>query len=496
MTLPKAIDVLNTNHNNRFIPCSAPWQVVHDGTRRKPRQQGMILSMKPDYSDNNPALADLYPGHIETITSRHDHALEQAGANHAVVFSGNPRIAFLDDYHLPFKANPHFVGWAPLTNLPFSYVIYTPGEKPVLIYYQPHDYWHVVPGAPDGYWTNSFDIRVVHALDEVAQHLPADRDKCIAIGEFQDEAHAFGIERINPTTAVNILHHARGVKTPYELAVMRLAADRGAAGHAAAEAAFRDGFSEFEIHRAYCKAVSHTDPELPYGNIIALNDHSAVLHYTDLDREPPARLHSFLIDAGAQVHGYASDITRTYANDDPRFQSLIDRMNEMELDIVGRVQAGVDFRDLHVTTHKLLATLLVDAELATGTPEALLQTGVTSAFFPHGLGHLLGIQVHDVGGFMENESGTTIDPPSGHPFLRLTRVLEEDMVLTIEPGLYVIDMLLDELRGTAAENHVNWTTVDWLRPYGGIRIEDNVRVMNGARENLTRDAFARLSSAP
>lgn len=456
----------------------------------------MILSMKTDYSDRNAALADLYRGHIETIAHRHDRALEQAGANHAIVFSGNPHIAFLDDYHHPFKANPHFVGWVPMTNLPFSYVVYTPGEKPVLVYYQPHDYWHVVPGAPDGYWAPSFDIRIVHTMDEVAQHLPADRDKCIAIGEFQAEAHAFGIERINPTTAINILHYARGVKTPYELAIMRLAAVRGAAGHMAAETAFRDGLSEFDIHRAYCEAVSHTDAELPYGNIIALNNHSAVLHYTDLDREPPAELRSFLIDAGAQVHGYASDITRTYANADPRFQALIDRMNEMELDIVNRVQAGVDFRDLHVTTHKLLAAVLVEADIATGSPEALLQAGVTSAFFPHGLGHLLGIQVHDVGGFMENESGTTIDPPSGHPFLRLTRVLEEDMVLTIEPGLYVIDMLLDELRGTAAENHVNWDTVDWLRPYGGIRIEDNVRVMAGGRENLTRDAFAQLSGAP
>ena len=117
---------------------------------------------------------------------------------------------------------------------------------------------------------------------------------------------------------------------------------------------------------------------------------------------------------------------------------------------------------------------------------------MTSAFFPHGLGHLLGTQVHDVGGFMENESGTTIDPPSGHPFLRLTRVLEEDMVLTIEPGLYAINMLLENLRGTPAESHVNWKTVDWLRPFGGIRIEDDVRVMTNDRENLTRDAFAQI----
>ena len=449
--------------------------------------------MNANYTDKNPALGALYGSHLQTIASRHDHALEQAGASHAVIYSGNPKLAFLDDYHYPFKANPHFISWAPLTALPFSYIVYTPGETPILIYYQPHDYWHVVPGEPDGYWSSHFDIRVVHSTDEIAAHLPGDREKCIAIGEFDDAAAAFGIDRINPTTAINILHFARGAKTEYELAVMRLAADRAAAGHVAAEAAFRQGMSEFDIHRAYCKAVSHTEPELPYGNIVALNNHGAVLHYTDLDRDAPESLLSFLIDAGAQVHGYASDITRTYSNGDQRFQDLIDRMNAMELAIVDKVQAGVDYRELHVDAHKMLAEVLVDAELATGDPGTLLETGVTSAFFPHGLGHLLGVQVHDVGGHQENESGTIIDPPSGHPFLRLTRVLEEDMVLTIEPGMYVIDMLLDNLRGTPAEHHVNWATVDWLRPYGGIRIEDDIRVMADGHENLTRDAFMRAS---
>ncbi|MDH3550039.1 MAG: Xaa-Pro dipeptidase [Gammaproteobacteria bacterium] len=449
--------------------------------------------MNANYTDKNPALGALYGSHLQTIASRHDNALEQAGASHAVIYSGNPKLAFLDDYHYPFKANPHFISWAPLTALPFSYIVYTPGETPILIYYQPHDYWHVVPGEPDGYWSSHFDIRVVHSTDEIAAHLPGDREKCIAIGEFDDAAAAFGIDRINPTTAINILHFARGAKTEYELAVMRLAADRAAAGHVAAEAAFRQGMSEFDIHRAYCKAVSHTEPELPYGNIVALNNHGAVLHYTDLDRDAPESLLSFLIDAGAQVHGYASDITRTYSNGDQRFQDLIDRMNAMELAIVDKVQAGVDYRELHVDAHKMLAEVLVDAELATGDPGTLLETGVTSAFFPHGLGHLLGVQVHDVGGHQENESGTIIDPPSGHPFLRLTRVLEEDMVLTIEPGMYVIDMLLDNLRGTPAEHHVNWATVDWLRPYGGIRIEDDIRVMADGHENLTRDAFMRAS---
>ena len=81
------------------------------------------------------------------------------------------------------EPNPHFVAWVPLVHLPFSHIVYAPGEKPLLVYYQPRDYWHVVPGAPSGYWADHFDIRIVHSLQDIAAHLPVDRDKCILIGE-------------------------------------------------------------------------------------------------------------------------------------------------------------------------------------------------------------------------------------------------------------------------------------------------------------------------
>jgi Xaa-Pro dipeptidase len=447
-------------------------------------------AMPDAHRNTDPVTERLYAEHLEIVKARHDHALERAGASCAVVFSGHPRTAFLDDLDYPFVANPHFLAWVPLGALPMSYIVYRSGEVPRLIYYQPRDYWHVVPAAPDGYWTSHFDIRIVHRTDDIGTHLPGDPEKCILIGEIGDPADACGIDRVNPTVALNVLHYARGTKTAYELACMRLASRRGASGHRAAEAAFRDGASEFEIHRAYCGAVSHTDNELPYANIVAMNSHGAVLHYTNLEREPPGETRSLLIDAGARVNGYASDITRTYAFRDKRFAELITLIEGLQLEIVGRIRAGVNYADLHIDTHRALAEVLVTAGLARGDPETLLATGVTSAFFPHGLGHLLGLQVHDVGGHMRDETGTIADPPRGHPFLRLTRDLDVDMVLTVEPGLYAIDMLLDELRETPAGKHVVWREVDWLRPFGGIRIEDNVRVTADGCENLTRDAMA------
>jgi Xaa-Pro dipeptidase len=424
--------------------------------------------------------------------ARHDRMLGVAGASHAVIFSGAPKWRFLDDNHYPFTANPHFVGWLPLTSTPHCYLSYTPGETPVLVYFQEKDYWHAPPATPDGFWAAHFDIRIVHTLDEIARHLPGEREKCILIGEIDDERQAFGIERVNPTSALNILHYARAVKTAYEIDCLRGASLRGARGHLAAERAFRDGKSEYQIHLDYCRAVEHTEPELPYGNIIALNENGAVLHYQHRSRAAPAVLRSFLIDAGATVNGYASDITRTHAHDDDEFQALIDRMDALQLELVESVRAGVDFSELHITTHRKIAELLVELGFASGSVDALIENGVTAAFYPHGLGHLLGIQVHDVGGFMADEHGAIIDRPSAHPFLRLTRTLEADQVLTIEPGLYAIDLLQENLEGTPAHAMVNQERVAWLRRFGGIRVEDNVRVLPEGCENLTRNAFAAL----
>ena len=442
-----------------------------------------------DYADRS-ELETLYPAHVQVIQTRHDRALEKAGAGHAVIFSGAPKLVFLDDYNYPFKANPHFIGWLPLTYTPFCYLVHTPGKKPVLVYYQERDYWHAPPSDPTGFWVDQFDIRIVHRLDEVAAHLPKNRDNCILIGDIEDHAYAFGIDRINPTTVINLLHYARGIKTAYELECMRSASRRGAAGHRAAEESFRAGMSEYEIHLAYCRAASHTENELPYGNIIALNENSAVMHYQYQSRETPGEIRSFLIDAGARFNGYASDITRTYSYTSSEYRDLIKRMDRLQQELVAEVRAGVDFPSLHLLTHRKVAEVLIELDFASGSVDALIANDVTSAFFPTGLGHLLGIQVHDVGGFMVDENGKTIDRPSGHPYLRLTRTLEANMVLTIEPGLYVIDLLLDNLAGTAGHAMLNQDRVDWLRPFGGVRIEDNVRVLEEGSENFTRAAFA------
>jgi Xaa-Pro dipeptidase len=432
-------------------------------------------------------LAPVYAQHIATLRARADNALALGDFDHLLIAASTPLRKFLDDQDYPFVANPHFRHWLPLTDAPGSWVAYTPGGKPKLIFVQPRDYWHVVPAAPSGFWVDQFDITIVRTHAEAVAQLPKGHRAVIA----PDCPQVNGVEANNPEDVVNYLHWHRSYKTPYELALMRQASRAGTRAHRAAEKAFRAGESEFGIHMAYLAAANQIDAELPYASIVGLNEHGAVLHYTNFDRTAPKQSRSFLIDAGASASGYASDITRTYAaKGHTEFQALIDSVEKAQQSFVSMVKAGQSYPELHIRAHHVLADVLREHGVIRMSAESAVQSGVTATFFPHGLGHPIGLQVHDVAGFQANESGGNIPRPEGHPYLRMTRVLEPGMVVTIEPGLYFIDMLLEDLRNKPAAHDVDWAKVDAFRPYGGIRIEDDVVCTNGEPENLTRDAFA------
>jgi Xaa-Pro dipeptidase len=246
----------------------------------------------------------------------------------------------------------------------------------------------------------------------------------------------------------------------------------------------------------YLEACAQREEEMPYNNIVAYNEHAAVLHYQHLERRPPERLRSFLLDAGAQYRGYASDITRTYSAAPGLFSALIDALDAAQLRLCAEIVPGKDYREVHLSAHRILGDVLHTIGLTTLPGEAALEEGLTGVFFPHGIGHLLGLQVHDVGGVMGDSTGGERKRPEGHPYLRLTRMLEPGVVVTVEPGIYLIDSLLKAAREDQRGGHIDWAVVEQLRPFGGIRIEDNVVAAHGAPENLTRNAFARLAMSP
>ncbi|ALT75903.1 Xaa-Pro dipeptidase [Paucibacter sp. KCTC 42545] len=429
-----------------------------------------------------------YSHHLHQLQAQAEQALARCGFDALVIASGIEKYAFLDDRPYLFAPNPHFKHWLPLVNHPHSWLLIRPGHKPRVVYYQPDDFWHVPPSDPAGEWTELVELVVIGQPDEARAHLQVPGRLAI-IGEA--DAALDGVTPNNPADLLNILHYQRANKTGYELEQMRAASRRAVPAHLAAKAAFLAGASELDIHRAYLAACGHTDRDLPYTNIVALNEHGAVLHYQYQEAQAPAESRALLIDAGAQVNGYASDITRTWSAGDAMFDALLARMEAAQLALVDEVRAGVDYRSIHLSTHAKVAGILQDLGVVKLSVAEQLAQGVTSTFFPHGIGHLIGLQVHDVGGFMADDSGTLSPKPEGHPYLRLTRTLTPGMVVTIEPGLYFIPTLLNKLKATPAAAAVDWNLVAHLSRFGGVRIEDDVVCRaDGAPENLTRDAFA------
>jgi len=433
--------------------------------------------------------SSLFASHIETVKQRSASALAGAGYDALLLHAGTPPLIFLDDHHLPFRPQAPFKVWAPLLDAPDSFLLFVPGRKPLLLINQPVDYWHKSPSTPNAYWTSAFEIVSCATRDATRAALPKDLSRTAFIGAPFPELLAWGPAAINPEHLMTQLDYARAAKTPYEIAALLEANVLGARGHLAAERAFRAGASEFEIGLEFMKACGLREQELPYNPIIALNEGGAVLHYQVQARHSPARLHSLLIDAGAEFAGYASDITRTYSYNDAEFAGIIRGFDQLQLKLCAQVRAGLDWRDFHQASYRAISEYLKEIGVINVGADEAIDNALTSVFYPHGIGHLLGIQVHDVGGRQRDASGGEIERPYNHPFLRLTRKLEDGFVVTVEPGFYFIDQLLNEARQKPIGRMIEWKRVEQLRKFGGVRVEDDVVARNGGHENLTRLAF-------
>ncbi len=427
--------------------------------------------------------------HIEFLCREWERVLNEHQFDAALVPAGSNSNYFADDQSPPFRPNPHFARWVPEPLTENAVLLIRPGVMPKLFFYQPDDFWYVPPQVPA--WTDGvFDVAVY-------------RDTEIQIKDIAATTHALtNIAYVGPDTelAANLaittddlgplidqLDYGRSFKTPFEITNMKGATTIGVRGHLAAHRAFSSGASEFDIHMAYLEASKQTESELPYPNIIALNEHAGTLHYQHYDRDTPEHVHSFLIDAGGKCNGYHSDITRTYsATPGDDFDSLINALDEKQQALISDISLGLSYLDLHERMHHDIAELLVAFEFVTCSPEAAFNQRLTDAFFPHGLGHLLGLQTHDVGSRLTATQAETQDPSGRFPTLRLARQIEANQVFTVEPGIYFIPMLIDSVENPSDINRERFQA---FVPFGGIRIEDNILATQDGHENLTRPVF-------
>ena len=428
-------------------------------------------------------LSALFHTHIAERQRTTVEALAQTGYEALVISSGKVYTHFADDQDAPFHPTPHFAHWCPMAG-PHHVLVVRPDQRPRLIRFAPEDFWYEQSPLGQPFWASEFDIEEVGTVEDVWKQL-GPLSQAAYIGNEDDRVETAGLD-VNPALLTAHLDWHRTTKSAYEVLCIEEATVIAARGHNAARAAFLAGASELQIHQAFVQAAGIVDHEMPYGSIVALNEKGAILHYEGKRGLKHGAV--MLIDAGAQVRGYASDITRTVVapHCDSRFAALVSGIEKIELQLCDLVKPGLAYGDLHHQGHLLIAALLRDQGILKADPEEAVEKGLSRPFFPHGLGHHLGIQVHDVAGKQGSPDGTPAPPPPQHPTLRTTRTIDEDQVFTVEPGLYFIPMLLRPFRDNGHKALFNWTLIDELTPCGGIRIEDNLLVTETGHRNLTR----------
>ena len=285
-----------------------------------------------------------------------------------------------------------------------------------------------------------------------------------------------------------LVSEQRRAKDPPELARMRAAASASVAGHLSGIGLARAGMSErqyqIEIESEFFR---NGGSRTAYGSIVGGGPNGAVLHFSPTSRQFRDG-DIVLVDAAAEVGGYASDVTRTFPIG-PRFEGLQADLYDLVLATQQRaIEAagpGVEYKDLHMAAAEQIAGGLADLGILRGTPSDLVDADAHALFFPHGLGHMIGLSTHDAGGCL---AGRQPSDRFGLKYLRADLPLAPGYVVTIEPGIYFIDALLtDSGRRDRYRDMVDWDRVDKLRGFGGIRIEDDILITETGTENLSGD---------
>lgn len=288
------------------------------------------------------------------------------------------------------------------------------------------------------------------------------------------------------------LLHGRRPKDPAELSLVRRAVAATAAGYARLPEIIRPGITErqvqIEVEADFFRAGGQ---RTGYATIVGGGPNSAVLHFP-----PSARAirpgEFVLVDAGAEIDRYTADVTRTYVAGSPTpFQrdlhQLVLHAGERA---ISRCRPGAEWKSIHLAAAVDLVAGLVAMGVMRGEPESLVEQEVHTLFFPHGLGHMVGLGVRDAGGLAP---GRQKDPRPALRSLRMDLPLLPGYLVTVEPGLYFIPPLLnDPMRRARYRDAVNWPLVESHLHLGGVRIEDNILVTETDPEILTRDIPKRL----
>lgn len=285
---------------------------------------------------------------------------------------------------------------------------------------------------------------------------------------------------------VDALTYCRVLKTDWELDQLREACRVNDLAYLEVMRSIKPGMYEYEMKAIFNKVqIENGLMQDAYNGIFASGVNASILHYV-VNNSKIKDGDLFLMDSGFECNGYASDYTRTFPANGKYtdiqkgiYNSVLAGMNK----VLDSIKPGVKMEDLHLLAARTMMEGLKDMGVVKGNIDDMMEENIFALFFPHGLGHFLGLDTHDVGGYPKGVD--RIERP-GIKFLRARRELLPGMVVTIEPGIYFVPAVLEPAIADPEKNQfLNTEKVESLLGFGGVRIEDDIIVTEDGMENMT-----------
>lgn len=422
----------------------------------------------------------------------HRNALMKRLADGVIFVLGGREILRNGDVHYPFRQHSHFLYLCGVEAPGYALLLRPETGEEVLFIPkidQSHRVWlGDVPGPKES--KALYGVRKVATLDELPQFLKPRRKTQIIYGDLPSLRYLrplYGPFQSKPKDFEDALSELRAVKSEAELTLLAEANAVTRDGHLAAMRAVRPGMREYEVqaileHVFHRAGLTHT----AYPSIVASGAHSAVLHY----HHNSAKLRDgdlLLIDAGAECQGYAADVTRVFpvsGRFSPEQREIYEIVLVAQTRAIAQLKPGVSALTLHLESARSILQGLAAMNIIKGSVNSNLERGVDRVFYPHGLSHMLGLDVHDVTGGKSRQ--VKLPPSALTRKIRFDRILEPGFVITVEPGLYFIPALLHDpkIRRTF-KDVIDFDRAERLIPLGGVRIEDDVAITATGHRNLT-----------
>ena len=423
----------------------------------------------------------MYSFDPETFASRRRRLMDRIGEEAVAVFVANPEATRSNDTDYPYRPSSDILYLTGYRE-PQAVLVIAPGhdQGEFVLFVRDRDpdkeQWEGRRSGPEGAQVD-YGAHAAFTVDELDDKLPEfleGRQKLYyTLGQnaafdrrITDWLKSLRHRRNKPSGAPgtlidarDVLHEMRLRKTPEEVALLRRAVELTAEAHVLAMKHCQPGMHEYELQALIEYHFRKNGAEFPaYSSIVGSGPNATILHYTE-NRDVIEDDHVVLIDAGAELGFYAGDITRSFpasGSFTPAQRDVYQAVLDAQLAVLDSVEPGIPYNELQDCAVRHLTESMVDLGLMTGSVDELIEEEVYKKYYPHNVGHWLGIDVHDVGPYHDTEGSW--------------RPLEPNMVLTIEPGLYIPEDDEDapaELRGV------------------GVRIEDDVLVTESGHENLS-----------